>query len=495
MNLTINQINLLHVLLDKYENSKTYEGTNAVSQIFAVKPEKVWKEYVSDFANVAQVKDFETEMQVLQEQGLIQIQRKDGVITKLAACKEKLDVYYELLGRKQKKDIIQEQIAFFERWMQKGLADYIQSLDDAGQISVAEVANGVEETRIAEVADEAEQVGIAEVTDDAEQVRIAEVANEAEQTRIVEVVDEAEQVGIAEVTNSAEQKKNVVINMFCRDQISKLKAGKKPDYELEVCDKLVRVLEFICTNKEEVLERELSMLILDGSKEFEDHYRTRVCKVLSKYLDFSELLEGIDDTRERQKIILEEFQIYTNPSYIYLKGNIEIRLEDGRCIQIGDAPIALSSELIKKIEAIRVNTDKVVTVENLTSFHRLKDENCAYLFLAGYHNSAKQEFLKRVYKENPEKQWFHFGDLDPDGFYILKHLRNGTGIDFIPLYMGVPELETYNGCCRKLSEPDKVKARNLLQQGFYAEVLQYMLEHDCKLEQEIISYEIMKKNL
>ena len=40
-----------------------------------------------------------------------------------------------------------------------------------------------------------------------------------------------------------------------------------------------------------------------------------------------------------------------------------------------------------------------------------------------------------------------------------------------------------------------MKTRNLLKKGFYAEVMQYMLEHDCKLEQEIISYEIMKKNL
>lgn len=261
MNLTINQSNLLHALLDKYENSKTYEGTNAVSQNFAVKPEKVWKEYVSDFANVAQVKDFETEMQVLQEQGLIRIYKKDEVITKLAACKEKLDEYYELLDRKQKKDMIQEQIAFFERWMQKGIADDIQITDDAGRISVA---------------------------DNAEQVRIAEVADDTE------------------------QKKYAVSDMFCRDQLAKVEAGRKPDYELDVCDKLLRILEFICTNKEEILERELSMMILDGSKEFEDHYRTRVCKVLSKYLDFSELLEGIDDTRERQKIILEEFQIYTN---------------------------------------------------------------------------------------------------------------------------------------------------------------------------------------
>ena len=492
MNLTINQSNLLHALLDKYENSKTYEGTNAVLQNFAVKPEKVWKEYVSDFANVAQVKDFETEMQVLQEQGLIRIYKKDEVITKLAACKEKLDEYYELLDRKQKKDMIQEQIAFFERWMQKGLADDIQITDDAGRISVADNA---EQVRIAEVADDAGETGIGEVVDNAEQAGIAEVVNDAKQSEIVEFADEPEQAGIAEVADDTEQKKYAVSDMFCRDQLAKVEVGRKPDYELDVCDKLLRILEFICTNKEEILERELSMMILDGSKEFEDHYRTRVCKVLSKYLDFSELLEGIDDTRERQKIILEEFQIYTNPSYIYLKGNIEIQLENGQCIRIGDAPIALSSELIQKMNAIRVGADKVVTVEHLTSFHRLKDEKCAYLFLAGYHNSAKQAFLKQVYKENPEKQWFHFGDLDPDGFYILKHLRKGTGIDFMPLYMGVSELETYSGYGRELSETDKVKTRNLLKKGFYAEVMQYMLEHDCKLEQEIISYEIMKKNL
>ena len=287
----------------------------------------------------------------------------------------------------------------------------------------------------------------------------------------------------------------IVIYMFCRDQLGKVKTGKKPDYEVEVCDKLLRILEFICANKEEVLERELSMMILEDSKKFEKQYRAKVCKVLSTYLDFSELLEGIDDDREQKKVILQEFQIYANPSYIYLKGKIEIQLKDGQRIRIEDAPIALSSELIQKMEAIRVKADKVVTVENLTSFHRLKDEKCAYLFLAGYHNSVKQAFLKRVYKENPEKQWFHFGDLDPDGFYILKHLRKGTGIDFVPLHMGVSELETYSGYGRELSEPDKVKARNLLQKGFYAEIMQYMLEHDCKLEQEIISYEIMKKNL
>lgn len=39
-----------------------------------------------------------------------------------------------------------------------------------------------------------------------------------------------------------------------------------------------------------------------------------------------------------------------------------------------------------------------------------------------------------------------------------------------------------------------LKVRNLMQQGFYAEVMRYMLEQKCKLEQEIISYGIVKKS-
>lgn len=29
---------------------------------------------------------------------------------------------------------------------------------------------------------------------------------------------------------------------------------------------------------------------------------------------------------------------------------------------------------------------------------------------------ARQEFLKQIYRQNPEiSRWLHFGDLDPDG--------------------------------------------------------------------------------
>ena len=278
-----------------------------------------------------------------------------------------------------------------------------------------------------------------------------------------------------------------MITSFCNEQLERIGAGKKPIYTVEVCEKVLQILDFILENPEELLERELSILLLADSKTFEEKYRNKICKMLCTYMDFSEKLVGIDDAREQEKVILEEFNIYTNPSYVYLKGKITLCLDTGNTIQIDSAPMALSSDLIKQIVSISVERENIVTGENLTSFHRVNDENCVYIYLAGYHNSEKQALLRRIYKENPQKNWYHFGDIDPDGYYILEHLRKGTGIDFEPLYMNVFELTKYAQYCKELTDKDRVKADNLIVQEKYVEVLQYMLNNNCKLEQEIIS--------
>lgn len=400
MKFTVNQEKLLNALLDKYERSKTHEGTNLVLQNFAVDPIAIWPEYVSDFADIEQVKDFETEMHYLESIGLITIRVKDGVIDKLVACSEKLMDYYNLLQRKRKKDVIQEQIAFFEEWSKNG---------------------------------------------------------------------------------------KTLITSFCNEQLERIGAGKKPIYTVEVCKTVLQILDFILDNTEELLERELSILLLADSKAFEEKYRNKICKMLCTYIDFSEKLVGIDEAREQEKVILEEFHIYTNPSYVYLKGKVALCLDTGNTIQIDSSPMALSSDMIKQIVSIRVERENIVTVENLTSFHRVNDENCAYIYLAGYHNSEKQALLRRIHKENPRKNWYHFGDIDPDGFYILEHLRKGTGIDFEPLYMNVLELKKYAKYCKEMSGKDRVKAENLITKGKYVETLRYMLSNNCKLEQEIIS--------
>ena len=54
--------------------------------------------------------------------------------------------------------------------------------------------------------------------------------------------------------------------------------------------------------------------------------------------------------------------------------------------------------------------------------------------------------------------------------------------------MDLDYLKKYQGYTKKLNENDRTKAENLIRAGKYPEILNYMLEHNEKLEQEIISW-------
>lgn len=407
MNLTSNQRKALNSLLDKYERSKTYDGTNRVIQNFTIDPAAIWEEYTSDFTDVGMIKDFEADMEYLEKQGFLTIKRKGGEINRLIACNERISEYYDIVERKPKKDAVQEQMDFYRTWIKNG--------------------------------------------------------------------------------------KPLIVS-YCREQLERISSGKKPAYTMDIANPILKLLNYLLDNKEELLERELSLIVLSDSKVFEAKYRTKICKLLCRYMNFADKLEGIDNDREREKVILEEFSIYTNPAYIYLKGMVNMELKNGEHLKIGRYPIALSSELIKEIASITVENRRIVTVENLTSFHRVNAPENTYIYLAGYHNTEKQLLLKRIAEENPGREWLHFGDIDPDGFYILEHLKRGTGIDIAPVFMGTEQLDTYKKYCKTLNENDLVKANNLIRKGRYVNTLQYMLEHNCKLEQEIVGFQIPTRN-
>ena len=77
----------------------------------------------------------------------------------------------------------------------------------------------------------------------------------------------------------------------------------------------------------------------------------------------------------------------------------------------------------------------------------------------------------------------HFGDIDAGGFYILQHLRNKTGIEFVPYCMDMKTLKENLQYTKKLTENDK-KRLSALAETEFGETVEFMLEHNCKLEQE-----------
>lgn len=398
-----NQRAVLEMLLDKYENSKTYEGNNLRTQSFSIKPEAVCKTYRDSFADVSQISDFEQDMQGLEREGFIRLIKGSNEIKNIAAVVERIPEYYQILGRTEKRNLLSLEKELYCRYLGK----------------------------------------------------------------------------------------NVILDGFCHRQISKLEKGNKPDYPKDRAEKLLSLVLFILENKKEFLERELSIHFFGDTKNFEKSYRTAVCRILEEYGDYQEKLFGISDSREKEIVLLGEHNISANPSYVYVKGEGEITLGNGSVLCITpEYPIAFSSEAINNIKKVSIKSFRMITIENLTSFHRIHEADTFYIYLSGYHNTLKQRFIMRLAQENPKLKWYHFGDLDPDGFFILEHLKRGTKIDFEPFHMNLNDLKEFQEYGKELSELDRKKAHTLMNSGLYCQELSYMLQQNVKLEQEIIGWKL-----
>ncbi len=280
-----------------------------------------------------------------------------------------------------------------------------------------------------------------------------------------------------------------IVKDFCRQQIERLETGKKSQFAQEESKKIVALLNYILKNKNEILERELSISVLSNSKTWEEKYKKKVLKILRQNERFASLAENCVDEKEADKTILEECNIFSNPSYVYFKGSGIVTFDNGNCINLfSDIPLALSSASISKIKTFGITDKKIMTVENLTSFNRIKKSDTFFIFLSGYHNRAKQIFLNKIFSQNSDKEYYHFGDIDPDGFFILDNLRSKTQIDFKAYKMGISELQKYSSYTKPLEENDLRKADSLIAKEKHIEILDYMLKHNVKLEQEIISW-------
>lgn len=285
-------------------------------------------------------------------------------------------------------------------------------------------------------------------------------------------------------------KSNTLSNL-CNAQLKRLENHK----EIAIAenpnelDKILECIEYIEANKLEIMERELSIQLFSDSKLFERKYKTKICSLLMEYGDYTNLAENEPDKKRQYDLILSENQIVKNPTYIYFKGSGKIIYNDGMEIQLSPLhPIAIISTDLLKIEKFIVFSENIITIENLTNYTRMNLSNYFQIYLSGYNNSAKSNLLKAIHNTNSNKKWYHFGDIDPDGFYILTNLRRTTGIFFIPYKMGIDWLSTYSTYTKPLEKNDIVKAKKLLCFDEFSSTINYMLEHNCKLEQEIISW-------
>ncbi len=270
---------------------------------------------------------------------------------------------------------------------------------------------------------------------------------------------------------------NEVLCKYCEAQKQKIVQNKRVEFfdgDLSEFEKLLKAVSTIFNVKEETFIRDYSIKVFGDSKTFES-VMGKVRRLLFQYGEFPD-----------EQSVFEDLNIIKNPGHVFIKGSAVIQI-DGQIIDLSrlDGDIAISSALLPCINKIKVTGKKVVTIENLTTFNAFSESNAFVMYLGGYHNEHRRRFIKQIYADNPDAEYFHFGDIDAGGFYILLHLREKTGVHFEAYRMGIPELIRYNSYTKKLTENDVKRLKNLLNSEF-AETVQYMLDHNCKLEQEAV---------
>ena len=378
---------ILNVLIDKYESSKSFIGTNQVNQSFTCKVDQLFPKYKDDseydlFCAVNESID------VLVAEGFLTTKKlKNGVVQSVTLVVEAIGKVYEYLGRTPKSDTVSDL---------KRLLNFYK--DD-----------------------------------------------------------------------------NDILHSYCNHQLDRLAANKSVEFfddDLDVYESILKVISKIIEVKCETFERDFSIQVLGDSKAFEK-VRSKVVSLLYEYGDFPD-----KDT------LLADLNIVKNPGHVYFKGKGKITVcgqEIDFSRMTGD--MAISSEMLKNVDDITVLGDVVVTIENLTTFNAFKCENSFAIYLGGYHNTSRRNFIKKVYGQNPDKQYIHFGDIDAGGFYILQHLRNKTGIEFVPYCMDAKTLKVNLQYTKKLTENDK-KRLSALAETEFGETVEFMLQNNCKLEQE-----------
>lgn len=286
------------------------------------------------------------------------------------------------------------------------------------------------------------------------------------------------------------QGKDAVLDAYIRDQEALLYADKNAWFEPDVAENVMRTVDAIVNNRGNILCRELSISLFGDTKYIEKHgILSKVLRVLKQYGSFDFEETDFGSQKEYEEAILAEYEVYENPSYVNFNGDGELVFSNGTCLKLkAGTPIAVRSDCLSDIVTIHVQADTILTIENLTSYNRLQTD-AFQMYLAGYHNHSRQKFLMLIHSQNPGVlRWLHFGDLDPDGFCILENLRNKTGIDFKSFRMDLSYLKKYHAFTKVMNANDRTKAENLVQAEKYREILLYMLDHNEKLEQEIISW-------
>lgn len=270
------------------------------------------------------------------------------------------------------------------------------------------------------------------------------------------------------------------VNIYCRQLIGAIEKIFQRDANGAITNRIFSIYEVLRS----ALEKDSVRAIRPYTNVFEENTLEAVAAILRQHYDLPCADNELPDE------ILQRFAIYKEQPRLCLKGQIILTIA-GKEIDVGlfADGIEFAAEEISRIEKIKLLAEALTTVENKTSYQRLKSTATAYFYLGGFMSRGQRDFLKQIFRDNPDARYYHFGDIDAGGLYIYEHLCAATGIPFAMYKMSAAELADARNqkCLLPLTPRDRQRLAALRDKEKFRVLADYMLEHNVKLEQEIIS--------
>ena len=156
--------------------------------------------------------------------------------------------------------------------------------------------------------------------------------------------------------------------------------------------------------------------------------------------------------------------------------------------------------LTGKDDKTKLSAGKVLTIENKETFYAIGTPapgvnkgfthyDC-FLYIGGYSNRAAAALIKILAASGFD--FYHAGDLDPDGILILQNIREIAGKPVTPVRMDEETFDHYRPWARTLAKPMLVQIKKIKEETKaipgIALLLRQIEETGLGVEQEIIDY-------
>lgn len=251
---------------------------------------------------------------------------------------------------------------------------------------------------------------------------------------------------------------------------------------------LVQVLAELPKLEDEVSKRILSQRLFQDTKIFERAVERRLVHLIQSY-------SGLE--YESDKDALASVGIADHPDYVMISGQVHVLLGDGQAVSLGvfHGGVGLSRDTVRRLEITGLPVERIIMIENLTSWHRWvaerKEAREVVIYTGGFPNRSVQRLFKKIAdylsQNNGKLPIYHWGDMDVGGIRIFEFIREHFFPELVPLWMDESSFVQYAGSGMAISRAYQNKIRELLADQRFAHwhgLLGLMLSHGKRVEQE-----------